>query len=158
VGTWTLSDGGQQWNIEQKGTRPDGLPLTVESTRTRVGTGSGFAGKWELKNATFSSAPIMIIKPYGNDGLSFRWPYDKEHQDIKFDGKDYPDVGPRVAHGSTSSAKRIGEHTIQATDKLNGKVTDTQELKVSEDGRTLTDTIHVNGEQKPIVNVWKKQM
>ncbi|MGH9772049.1 MAG: hypothetical protein ACRD4Q_10185 [Candidatus Acidiferrales bacterium] len=158
VSTWTLLGGGQQWNIEKKGTRPDGSPLKFESTRTRVGTGSGFAGKWELKNETFSSAPVMIIKPYGNGGLSFRWPRDKEHQDIKFDGKDYPDVGPRVPHGSTSSAKRTDEHTIQATDKLNGKVTDTQELKVSEDDRTLTETIHVKGEQKPIVNVWKKQM
>ncbi|HEX7361224.1 MAG TPA: hypothetical protein VF283_12105 [Bryobacteraceae bacterium] len=158
VDTWTLSDGDRQWNSKTKGTRPDGSSFTSEATRTRIGAGSGFAGKWKVKNATFSSAPVMIIKPYGNDGLSFRWPRDKEHQDIKFDGKDYPGLGPRVAHGITSSAKRTGEHTIQATDKLNGKVTDTHELKVSEDGRTLTDTIHVQGEQKPFVNVWEKQM
>lgn len=158
VETWTLSDGGRQWNSNTKGTRPDGSSFTVETTRTRIGAGSGFAGKWEVKNATFSSAPVMIIKPYGNDGLSFRWPREKEHQDIKFDGKDYPDVGPRVPHGSTTSAKRTGKHTIQAADKLNGKVTDTQELKVSEDGRTLTYTIHVKGEQKPLIEVWEKQM
>jgi len=76
----------------------------------------------------------------------------------KFDGKDYADLGPRIAHGSTSSARRIDEHTIQVTDKLNGKATDTRELKVSEDGRTLTDKTHVTGEQKPLITVWQKQM
>ena len=158
VQTWTLLDGGQQFDSEAKGTRPDGSSFTTERTRTRVGTGSGFAGEWEIKDTKFSSEPVMIIDAYGNDGLSFRWPADKEHQDIKFDGKDYADLGPRIAHRSTSSARRIDEHTIQVTDKLNGKATDTRELKVSEDGRTLTDKTHVTGEQKPLITVWQKQM
>ena len=127
-------------------------------TSTRIGAGSGFAGKWEVTDATFSSAPVTIVRPYGNDGLSFIWPAANEHQDIKFDGKEYPDVGPRVVHGSTSFEKRTGEHTIQMTDKLNGEVTDTQELKISEDGRTLTDTTYVKGEQKPVIAVFDKQM
>lgn len=47
---------------------------------TRIGAGSDFAGKWEVKDAKFSSAPVMIIESYGNDGLSFGWPMDKEHR------------------------------------------------------------------------------
>ncbi len=158
VQTWTLLDGGQQLHAESKGTRPDGSPYTDETTSARVGTGSGFAGKWEIKDVKFSSEPVMIIQPDGNDGLSFRWPADKEHQDIKFDGKDYADLGPRVAPGSTSSAERIDEHTIQVTDKVHGKAMDTRELKVSEDGRTLTDKMYATGEQKPVITVWQKQM
>jgi len=158
VQTWTLSDGGQQLDAESKGTRPDGSPSTSESTAVRVGTGSGFAGTWQIKDTKFSSEPVMIINRYGGDGLSLKWPADKEHQDIKFDGKDYADLGPRATPGSTSSAKRIDQHTIQMTDKLHGKTTDTRELTVSEDGRTLTDKMHVTGEQKPVVMVWQKQM
>lgn len=158
VQTWTLLDGGQQWNSEIKGTRPDGSSFTTERTSTRVGTGSGFAGKWEVKDTKFSSEPVMIIQPYGNDGLSFKWPADKEDQDIKFDGKDYADLGPQITPGSASSGKRIDEHTIQMTDKVHGKAMDTRELKVSEDGRTLTDKMYVTGEQKPVITVWQKQM
>lgn len=158
VDTWTLSDGGRQWNRKIKGTRPDGSSFTRGYTCTRIGAGSGFAGKWEVTDATFSSTPVMIIKPYGNDGLSFIWPADNEHQDIKFDGKEYPDLGPRVAHGSTSFAKRTGEHTIQMTDKLKGEVVETRELKISEDGGTLTYTTYVKGEQKPVITVFDRQM
>ncbi len=112
VSTWTLSEGGQQWIEEYKGTRPDGSTYTDSSTAARVGGGSGFVGTWELKSDTESSYSNNVIKPYGQDGLSFTWPADKTYTDMKFDGKDYPAHGPEVAAGFTSSAKRIDEHTI----------------------------------------------
>ena len=158
IDTWSLSDGGRQWNSEMKGTRADGSSFTVQRTRTRMGSGSGFTGSWELKNARYSAPIDWVIKPYGREGLSFRWPQDKEQEDIKFDGQDYPDRGPRVAPGSTVSAKRIDGRTIRTTDKLNGKIVETHQLKVSEDGGTLTDTIYVPGQQKPVIVVFEKQM
>ncbi len=42
------------------------------------------------------------------------------------------------------------------TDNLKGKVIETEELKVSEDGKTLTVTNHVHGEQKPTIVVFDK--
>ncbi|MGH9585108.1 MAG: hypothetical protein ACRD4O_19485 [Bryobacteraceae bacterium] len=156
VHTWTLSDGGQQWNIKTKGTHPDGSSFTENETKTRVGAGSGFAGTWESKHDQLSSFPNWVIGTYGQNGLSFRTPADQEYQNVKFDGKEYPDHGPRVPPGATSSAKRIDEHTIQVTDDLKGKVLDTQELKVSGDGKTLTDTEHVSGEQTPQIIVFEK--
>ncbi|MGH9439723.1 MAG: hypothetical protein ACRD22_18015 [Terriglobia bacterium] len=156
VHTWTWSDGGQQWNSETKGTRPDGSSYTISRTRTRIGAGSGFAGRWESKRIQRSSWPNWVIKPHGQNGLLFDVPEYKEHQGIKFDGKEYPDHGPTVAPGSTSSAKRIGTHTIQMTDELKGKVTDTQNLKVSPDGKTLTLTISRKGEATPEIIVFEK--
>lgn len=156
VETWMLADGGQQWNSESKGTRPDGSSFTASRTRTRIGAGSGFAGTWEARSFQPSSVSNWVIEPYGKNGLSFRTPADKEHQNVKFDGKQYPDYGPRVSPGATSSVKRIDEHTIQMTDELKGEVTDTQNLKVSADGKTLTDTIHVKGETAPLIHVYEK--
>jgi hypothetical protein len=77
---------------------------------------------------------------------------------MRFDGKDYPDLGPDVRPGETSCAKRIDEHTIQVTDKLDGKVISTEERVVSPDGMTLTITSYVTGQTKPIVQVFAKQM
>jgi hypothetical protein len=158
VSTWTLGDGGQQLRFEDKGTRVDSTPFTEEAIYTREGTGSGPSGKWKLQKMQSSSIDNWVIKPYGNEGLSFVWPADKEHEDIKFDGKDYAYEGPRVTPGRTSSAKRIDNYTIQLTDKLNGKVTVTREAKISQDGRTLTETRHRPGRQNPVIIVYEKQM
>jgi hypothetical protein len=154
--TWTLSDSGNQFTAETKGTRPDGSEYTESFTAKRVSGGPGLVGTWESTGGEFS-ATEWVIKPYGTDGLSFAAPAEKEHQEIKFDGKDYPDHGPRVTPGSTSTAKRIDEHTIEMTDKIKGKVMDTQDLKVSDDGKTMVMTIHNPGVEKPTVFVWEKQ-
>jgi hypothetical protein len=158
VTVWTLSDDGKRMKLEGKATHPDGTPYTWDQMYIRIGAGSGLLGKWEMQNYQVSSMSDWVIKPYGNDGLSFLWPADKEHQEIKFDGKDYPDYGPEITPGTTSCAKRIDEHTIQVTDKLNGKVTSTHELTVSQDGMTLTDTRHVPGQKQPGIQVFEKEM
>ena len=45
---------------------------------------------------------------------------------MKFDGKDYPNVGPNVAAGSASSVRRVNQNTLEMTDKTNGKIADTR--------------------------------
>lgn len=158
IDTWTLSEGGRQWTRVARGTRPDGSPFKITRTYARVGPGSGFIGSWELKNFQANSSGKWFIKPYGNDGLTFSDPAQKESQNIRFDGKDYPDHGPWVAPGNVSSAKRFDGHHIQMTDKLHGKVIRTEQIRVSEDGKTLTDSILPRGEQKPVILVFEKQM
>jgi hypothetical protein len=158
VGTWTLSDGGQQLRTEVQGTRADGTSYTQDTVYTREGRGSGIAGKWKVRDLQASANSDWVIKPYGNDGLSFAWPSDKDHEDLKFDGKDYPHEGPRETPGETSCAKRIDNYTIQFTDKLNGKVTATREAKVSQDGRTLTETVNRTGQQNSYILVYEKEM
>ena len=122
----------------------------------RVSGGPGIAGVWESTTDQFTAVD-WEIKGWGGDGLSFVTPAEKEHLDVKFDGKEYPDHGPRAAPGAASSAKRVDSNTIQLTDKLKGKVMDTQELKVSDDGKTLTATIHNAGVDKPMILVYEKQ-
>jgi hypothetical protein len=153
---WTLSDGGNTFTSETKGTRPDGTTYTESFTAKRISGGPGLAGTWESSNSQLSTTD-WVIKRYGTDGLSFESPADKEHLELKFDGKDYPDHGPRVAPGSTSSAKRVDAHTIEMTDKVKGKIMDTEEMKVSGDGKTLTVTIHSTGVEKPLIAVYERK-
>jgi hypothetical protein len=54
---------------------------------------------------------------------------------FKMDGKDYPD-----GMGGTSTWKAVDANTWEILGKLNGKVTGTDTLKLSADGKTLTDS------------------
>ncbi len=76
---------------------------------------------------------------------------------MKFDGKDYPETGPNVAPGSASSGHRVNEHTLELTDKVQGQVIDTMQLKVSADGKTLTLTYREKGQSKPLVFVYQRK-
>lgn len=155
---WTFSDGGKKLVIEDKGTRPDGSSYDESLDFTRQGSGQGLAGVW-ISGAwkPQSDLPDWVIKPNGDNGLSFTLPAEQEHLDLKFDGKEYPDQGPRVAPGSMTAAKRVNASTIVFTDKLKGKFMDTTELKVSDDGKTLTMTMKAAGVNKPMVSVYEKQ-
>jgi hypothetical protein len=76
---------------------------------------------------------------------------------VKFDGKDYPNVGPNVPAGSASSARRVNQHTLEVTDKSNGKVAGTEEIQLSSDGKTLTMTVHAAGRSEPNILVFERQ-
>ena len=73
---------------------------------------------------------------------SFIDPFEEETKNVKFDGKDYPNVDPNVAPGSASAARRVDEHTLDMTDKTDGKITGTEQIKLSSDLKTLTITVH----------------
>ncbi|MGH9444232.1 MAG: hypothetical protein ACRD3O_00580 [Terriglobia bacterium] len=68
---------------------------------------------------------------------------------MKFDGKDYRDLRPNVMPGSASSGRRVNERTIEVTDKIGGKITDTREMTLSPDLKTMTATVHASGLSKP---------
>ncbi len=76
---------------------------------------------------------------------------------MKFDGKDYPNVGPNVPAGLVSSARRVNGRTLEITDKSNGKVAGTQEIQLSSDGKTLTMTVHSAGRTEPNILVFERQ-
>ena len=75
---------------------------------------------------------------------------------MKFDGKDYPNVGPNVAAGSASSVRRVNQNTLEMTDKTNGKIADTRQIKLSSDLKTLTVTVHTAGRSEPNILVFER--
>lgn len=154
--TMTLSPDGKTLTNHTTGTRLDGSAFDDLEVMTRVGGSGGFAGTWETKSEKVSAPPVWEIQPYAG-GLSFVYPSYKDRLDIKFDGKDYVEQGPNAPKGVFTSGKRLDSHTIQMTDKHDGKVLDTDECKVSTDGKTLTMTVHSTGQAIPLVVVYDRQ-
>jgi hypothetical protein len=52
--------------------------------------------------------------------------------------------------------QRVDEHSLVITDKAGGKVTDKEEVALSDDLKSLTMTVHVVGSDKPIVMVFDR--
>ena len=155
--TWTLSSDGKSVDSQYKGTRPDGGAVESSAKLTRVSGSKGFAGTWLLADVAFTDPGPMVITSYGNDGLTQSFPSSKFRLDLTMDGKDCKPEGPNVLPGMTTSAKRHGPKSLSMTDKQNGKVLDTEEWKVSADGKSLTITHHDAGEKKALTYVYEKQ-
>jgi hypothetical protein len=155
--TWTLSPQGKTMNIATTGTRPDGSTFSEHMATRRVAGTSGFAGTWESTSVKIGSPDEFDIEPYESDGLSFVVPAESDTLSMKFDGKDYSETGPNVAPGSASSGRRVNEHTLEVTDKVQGDVIDTTQFKVSSDGKTLTLTVHEKGQSKPLTFVYERE-
>ena len=154
---WTVSEDGQMFTSTTDGTQPNGSTYKNIFKAKRTAGSSGLAGTWESTELKLSSPTAWEIEAHQGDGLSLITPAEKERIDLKFDGKDYPDKGPRVAKGTTASGKRIDERTFEISGKFKGKLLYTQRLELSEDGKMLTATLSFPGVAKPKVDVYERQ-
>ncbi len=155
--TWTVSEDGQIFTSTTDGTRADGSTFNSVFKAKRIAGSSGLAGTWESTEMKPGSPTEWEIATYDGDGLSFITPANKERLDLKFDGKDYPDKGPRVAEGTTASGKRIDARTIEVSYKLKGKLVSTERTELSEDGKTLTTTVTFPGVTKSEIDIYERQ-
>jgi hypothetical protein len=121
----------------------------------RRGGGPGFAGDWVSTSEQVDTVYLVQVRPYEGQGLSIISSSEGVTKNVKFDGKDYPNAGSGVK--IVSSAQRVNERTVELTDKIGGKVVDTHEIRVSEDGKTLTMTVHVPGRSEPNVLVFERE-
>ena len=156
-GNWKLSNDGKTLMDDYTEFDPNGSPSNVKYVYKRTAGTSGFAGTWENTAGAMISVFVMKVQPYEGDGLSFIDSSDGVTRNVKFDGKDYPNVGANVRPGSTSSVRRVDEHTLEMTGKTNGKAGVTREIELSSDGKTLTMTLHIPGRTEPIVLVFERQ-
>ena len=154
--TWKLSQDGRTLTDNFRGFEADGATLSMDYLYERVGGGSGFAGDWQSIKETMNTPFSIQVKEFEGDGLSFITPSQHKTRNVKFDGKDYPNAGPNAGRAS-SSIERVDERTLVITDKADGKVTDTQQVGLSADLKTLTITVRVPGGAKPTVLVFDRQ-
>jgi len=157
TGIWHLSKDGNTLMDDYTEFAPNGSSTNVKYVYKRTAGTSGFAGTWESTSETVNSVFVIKVQPYEGDGLSFIDSSEGVTKSVKFDGKDYPNVGANVPAGLVSSARRVDQHTLEVTDKFNGKVADTQEIQLSSDGKTLTMTVHTAGRTEPNILVFERQ-
>jgi hypothetical protein len=156
TGIWKLSADNNTLTDNYTEFQPNGSPSTTMTyLYKRTAAGAGFAGNWEAPMA-MDEAFVLQIRPYEGDGLSFIRSAD-DTRNVKFDGKDYPLADHNAAPGSTSSARRVDERTLEITDKTDGKVTRTIHIELSADLKTLTRTVHPAGQQGANVFVFERQ-
>jgi hypothetical protein len=154
---WSLSEDGQTFLSIEETERPDGSTGRVESSLKRTGGTMGIAGSWESNSVKVLSPTSIEIAKGKTGGYSLIIPTYKERVDFKFDGKNYMPTGPRVPKEALVTAKKIGDRALELTYKLKGKTTDTHKWEVSEDGKTLTETVTYSGVSKPEVDVYDRQ-
>jgi hypothetical protein len=155
TGKWKLSQDGNTLSDNYTEFAPNGSPSTVDYQYKRTAAGQGFAGTWEATIA-IDETFVLNVRPYEGDGLSFIRS-SEDTRNVKFDGKDYPNVGGGAAEGSTSSARRVDERTLEITDKIKGKITRTVQIELSPDLKTLTRTVHPVSQREPNIFVFERQ-
>jgi hypothetical protein len=156
IGIWTLSKGGNTLHDDYTEFGDNGKTTThVLYVYDRRGGGPGFAGDWVSTSEQVDTVYVLQVRPYEGEGLSISSPSEGVTTNVKFDGKDYPNVAS--GRNFVSSAQRVNERTVELTNKIDGNVADTQEISVSEDGKTLTMTIHTPQRSEPNVLVFDKQ-
>ncbi len=114
-------------------------PVTGEVTSTRVKPGPAgshaLSGSWRTSKVDNISNNGLTVTYQGTaEGLKMSDPNGNSY-DAKFNGKDYPIQGDP---GHTMvSLKRIGDDTIEETDKRNGKIVGISRMTLSKDGKSI---------------------
>ncbi len=120
--------------------KENGNSVDTEASFTRMGKGPADAndtsGSWQINEVVESDNGLTTTYKWAGDELSMTQPTG-ENYTAKLDGKDYPYQGS-YSYDSVS-LKRIDEHTIEVTNKRDGKVISVSRISVSPDGKTLTE-------------------
>lgn len=155
---WKLSQDGNTLNDHYTEFAPNGSSSNIKYVFQRTSGKSGFEGTWESPgDAPVNLVVVLQVRAYEGDGLSFISPAEEVTKSLKFDGKDYPKQGPKVPSGSASSGRRVDERTLEITDKVNGKIMSTRQIKLSGDLKMLTMTVHPVGQRTPNIFVFDQQ-
>lgn len=157
TGIWKLSPDGNTLNDTFTAYQANGSTLRLDYVYKRTAGTSGFAGTWESTREKVNSTYEFQIQPYETDGLSFVNPAQQSTRNMKFDGNDYSNQGPNIPADLVTSGRRVNDRTLELTDKLEGKIRDTQQVEVSPDGKTLTMTVKPVSRTTPNILVFDRE-
>jgi hypothetical protein len=158
--TYTVSADDKSLVLHDIFTAPDGGKEETTTTYSRTSPGKSIFGEWKsisMEEKTSGKPAVFVIQPYGKDGLTFISESEKRRTDMNFDGKQYVETGPDGKTGDSSSGKRVSANVIQMESQSKGKPEDNEELKVSDDGKTLTFTSTSLKTSAVFTSVWDKQ-
>jgi hypothetical protein len=154
---WKLSKDGSALTDDLTSFAPDGSASNLKNVYERTTAAPGFAGTWESTSVKVNFELVIKLQPYDGDGLSLISPAADKPKNLSFDGKDYPNLSSNASPGTTYASRRASGSSLEVTNKLNGKVVDTQQFVLSSDLKTLTLTVHKTGMRAPSVLVFERQ-
>lgn len=154
---WKLSEDGSMLDDDFTFIQPNGSKFNVYYVYKRTAGGPEFDGTWESTSETVNSVFELQIQPYESDGLAFINPSEGTVKNLNFDGKDYGYERPNVKAKFASSIRRVDERTLAVTDKVDGKLAGTEEIKISPDHNVLTITTQSVGQTKPEIRVFDRE-
>jgi hypothetical protein len=120
--------------------RVDGSqPFKVEAKMMRVSKGpdgsNETSGSWRIQN--LNEDPVGITSTWKGGGGRLAISYgDGYGWEAKLDGKEYPVKGTYV--NETVSLKPLGDHSVEATYRRDGKIVSVEKITVSSDGTKMT--------------------
>jgi hypothetical protein len=154
---WKLSPDGNTLDDDFTFIQSNDSKFNVYYVYKRTAGGPGFDGTWESTSETVNSVFELQIQPYESDGLAFTIPGEGTVKNLSFDGKDYAYERPNVKAKFTSSMRQVDALTLEMTDKIDGKLADTQEVRLSPDHKILTMTIQQVGQSRPEIRVFDRE-
>jgi hypothetical protein len=149
----TLKQGGKVFATITETVSADGQTLTTkfvshggakavtgQATSKRVAQGPAGAhaisGSWQQNGIQGGDVMRTVQYVMTADGFKYQW--NGQSYDGKFDGKEYPIMGDP---GHTSvTLKKIDANTVEETDHRQGKVVDVTRLAAAPDGKTIAVT------------------
>jgi hypothetical protein len=150
--TWTLAADGKSMTRIFNSHGPHGEPTSGVASMKRIAGAHGFEGTWESTNIQLPFTEVDV-EPNGDNGITVRLPEDGTTYSVQFDGKEYPEHGPRLPAGMTVSAEMTGMRTVRVHTRQNGNLFDTEEWEVSPDGNTFTYKERDEGTSEPVIIV-----
>ena len=154
---WKLSEDSNTLDDDFSEIQPNGSKFNVYYVYKRTAGGPGFDGTWESTSETVNSVVELQIQPFESDGLAFINPSEGIVKNLNFDGKDHAYERPNVKAKFASSIRRVDERTVAVTDKVDGKLAGTEEIKISSDYNRLTMTIQSMGQTRPEIRVFDRE-
>ena len=154
---WKLSQDGNTLDDDFTLIQATGSNFNVYYVYKRTAGGPGFDGTWESTSEKVNSVFELDIQPYESDGLAFIIPSEGIVKKLNFDGKDHAYQRPDVNAKFASSMRRVDARTLELIDKFNGKLADTEEIKLSADHDVLTVTIQAVGQSRPEIRVFDRE-
>ncbi len=155
--TIRVSAGAKTLTVNSRGKAPDGTSFDNSTEYARVSGGPGLAGRWKSTKVSISAQEIVEIGPYEGDGIAWSIPAYKASVNLKFDGKDYPAVGPTVPPNFTLAATMKGPRSFDLVEKASGKVVYRGTYTLSADGKTLTAVSSPEGSNEKVTAVYDRQ-
>lgn len=146
---WSLSADANTLTDEYTQYENDAPKMMVHYVYERTEAGTGLAGTWDSADAQMDAAIELEVNPYEETGLSFVIHALNLSQNVTFDGKATPVVGPAASSGATTSGRRVTDHSLEITQLVRGEVRQTELVELSPDGRSLTMTVQHTSQRKP---------